>query len=275
MEQGRVADTAFAAAYARVADRGRAWIKTGLAAVYAACGGPMPVMRRDGGLLGHDLVLSRLDTPLDFALFVLGPDFTSPARLTAAVVPALCARVPDVAVLRVGASWPRALLTTLELCGVETACRLGSRALAGLWAELPRKGRGAVVVLGDVRLPPASAGGLRCLTAGVAGRAGVFSGPDAAFDPEALAFAHPDMTFFVHGPADALPSFAPVATGLAEAAELGYDAVYVGGDRLEAGLDAAPLALGPGRETFWFWPQLPPEVFRRRRVAAAVSREEG
>lgn len=147
MERGRVADAAFARAYARVPDRHRALIKTGIAAVYAACGGPMPARRRHDEDLGHDLRLVREDTPLDFAVIVCGPRFASPARLAAAVLPALCARVGEVAAVRLGAAWPEALLVTLELCGVETACRLGRRGLAGLWADLAARGHGAAVLL--------------------------------------------------------------------------------------------------------------------------------
>jgi hypothetical protein len=271
MERGRVTDAAFAAAYARVSDRHRAWIKTGLAAMYAACGGPMPVARREEASLGHDLRLTRRDVPLDFVLVLCGPAFASPMRLAAALVPALCARVSAVAAARVGGRWPCSLLTTLELCGVETACRIGVRALPGLWSALAGKGRGAVVLLDGVTAP-ASVGGLHLLSARVAGRAGVFPEAGAAFDQEALAFAHPDMTFFLHG--DASPASAPFVAatgGLAEASGLGYDAVYAGDARLEAAHTAAPLAMGPGRETFWLWPHLSPAEFRRCSLAAAVE----
>lgn len=273
MERGRVTDAAFARAYARVSDQRRALLKTGLAAMYAACGGPFPLYRRQTAGLGHDLGLTRLDVPLDFALVVCDGSFTSPARLAAAVVPALCARVPEVAAVHVGTRWPMPLLVALELCGVETACRVGPRSLAGLLAALPVKGRGAVVLLGDVSPPPRNLGPIRLLTAKTAGRAGVFPGPDAAFDREALAFAHPDMAFFVHDQAASVcqEPFQAAQGSLAEAADSGYDAVYVGSDQLSQGLAAAPLALGPGRETFWLWPELSPEAFRRRRVAAEVD----
>jgi len=273
MERGRVTDAAFATAYARVSDQRRALLKTGLAAMYAACGGPLPPYRRQTSGLGHDLGLTRLDEPLDFALVVCDGSFTSPTRLAAAIVPALCARVPEVAAVRVGDRWPMPLLVALELCGVETACRVGPRSLAGLWAALPAKGRGAVVLLGHIPPPLGSLGRIRLLTAETTGRVGVFSGPDTAFDREALTFAHPDMAFFVHGQA-ATPCQEPfqAARGaLSEATDLGYDAVYVGQDELSQGLAAAPLALGPGRETFWFWPELSPEAFRRRKVAAVVD----
>lgn len=272
MERGRVADAAFAAAYARVPDQRRALVKTGLAAVYAACGGPMPRFRRRSAGLGHDLGLACLDVPLDFAVVVCGRSFASPARLAAAVVPALCARVPEVAAVRVGDRWPQALLVTLELCGVETACRLGTRSLAGLWPALAARGHGAVICLDGVSPPPA-VGRLRVLTAQTAGRAGLFPGPDATFDREALAFAHPDLEFFVHGesgPEESGP-FRPAQGTLAQAAGQGYDVIYAGEKSLARAMDAAPLALGPGRETFWLWPELSAEVFRRRHVAAAAD----
>ena len=272
MEQGRVADAAFAAAYARSTDLQRAWIKTGLAAVYAALGGPLPVSRQRCEVLGHDLALTTEDVPLDFVVVLCGREFLSPARLVAAVVPALCARTRDVAAVRVGGAWPRPLLTALELCGVETACRLGARDLPGLLAELPAKGRGAAVVLGDVPLPARLPQALAVHTARLAGRAGIFDQDEARFDADALAFAHPDMAFFQHGGVcPGLPAFAAGRGELAQAAAHGYDVVYAAPQQLPQALAAAPLALGPGRETFWLWPQLFPEVFRVRRLSAAAA----
>ena len=59
---------------------------------------------------------------------------------------------------------------------------------------------------------------------------------------------------------------------LAEAADLGYAAVYAAETRRQEGLAAAPLVLGPGRETMWLWPGLTPRTFRRRLLAAGVFR---
>ena len=277
MDRGRLADASFARAYARVPDRDRALLKTGIAAIYAACGGPLPPYRSQSAGLGHDLLFTRRDAPLDFAVALCGPSFASPARLAAAVIPALCARVPEVAAVRVGGAWPAPLLTTLELCGVETACRVGPRALSGVLRELGERGRGAVVLLDGVSAPArAVAGDLRLLVAQTCGRAGLVSNPDDgqddAFDRDALRLAHPDMTFCVHGGKDAGDaSFVPAPGGLAEAAACGYAALYVAGDLPERACGAAPLVLGPGRETFWLWPQLAPDAFRRVTVAAGVD----
>ncbi|MHC1789174.1 hypothetical protein [Solidesulfovibrio sp.] len=271
MEHGRIDDAAFAAAYARSTDTQRAWIKTGLAAVYAALGGPMPASRLRRDALGHNLLLTDQDVPLDYVVIVCGRDFLSPSRLAAAVVPALCARVAEVAAVRVGGVWPRPLLTTLELCGVETACRVAGRDLVGLLAALPAKGRGAVVVLGGLRLPTAIPAAVEVYEARIARRAGVFAERDAAFDTDALDFAHPDMAFFQHGGVcPDRPSWASGPGGLAEALPLGYDAVYAAPARVSEALAAAPLVLGPGRETFWLWPKLPPRIFRVRRLAAGA-----
>jgi len=271
LERGRVGDAAFAAAYARVSDRERAWIKTGVAGLFAACGGPMPVSRRQETVCGHDLCLARVERPLDFVVVACGAAFASPARLAGAIMPALCARVPEVAAVRVGGVWPKPLLTTLELCGVESVFRVGVRALAGLGAALTERGRGAVLLLDGVATPAWPASGPTIVPARTAGRVGVFPGPDAAFDWEALAFAHPDLTFCVHGPScpDRTP-FVAAAGGLAEAVNLGYDAVFTGEADLDTALGVAPLVLGPGRETFWLWPGLTPETFRATRLRASV-----
>lgn len=271
LEQGRVPDATFAAAYARVADRERAWIKTGLAGIYAACGGPLEPGCRQERLCGHDLRLGWVERPLDFVLVVCGASFTSPARLAGAILPALCARVPEVAAVRVGGAWPKPLLTTLELCGVESVFRLGLRAFSGLGRELAGRGRGAVIVLDGVVRPSWDVPGVRVLAARLDAPLGVFPGPDAAFDWEALAFAHPDATFRVHGPScpDGAP-FAAAAGGLAEAGDLGYAAVFVGEADVDAALGVAPLVLGPGRETFWLWPGIAPETFRHKRLRASA-----
>jgi len=271
LEQGRLGDAAFAAAYARVADRERAWIKTGLAGLYAACGGPLPALRRQELLCGHDLRLGLTDRPLDFVLVVCGASFTSPARLAGAVMPALCAGVPEVAAVRLGGVWPKPLVTTLELCGVESVFRLGVRAFSGLGAELAARGRGAVVLLDGVATPAWPSGGPILVPARLDGPIGVFPGPDAAFDWEALAFAHPDATIRVHAPS--APEGAPFVAadgGLAEAADSGYAAVFAGEADLDAALGAAPLVLGPGRETFWLWPGITPETFRQKRLRASA-----
>ena len=87
-----------------------------------------------------------------------------------------------------------------------------------------------------------------------------------------MAFAHPDMAFFIHGEAcPELPGFAAGQGELAQAADGGYDVVYAAPRLLPLALCAAPLALGPGRETFWLWPRLTPHVLRRCRLGAAVA----
>lgn len=265
MERGKVGDAAFARAYASVPDLDRARIKTGIAAVFAACGGPMPRLRRNEAALGHDLVLTRSDAPLDFAVIVCGPRFASPARLVAAVLPALCARVPEVAAVRVGGAWPQELLVALELCGVETACRLGPRALASVWPQLAAQGSGALVLLDGAPRPAlAACPGIARHDAVTRGKALVADGPEGRLDREALAFAQPDLELV---DAASLAGDAPAT--LAKDAISEYDAVYVDDGADPAFAEAASLRLGPGRETFWLWPQLPPEAFRRVRIAAA------
>lgn len=274
LERGRVGDAAFAAAYARLPARERAWIKTGLAAQFAAYGGPWPVQAERRTALGHDLTFLCREEPLDFVLVACAAPFASPARLAAAVVAALCARVPEVAAVRIGGAWPKALLTTLELCGVESVFRLGVRALAGLSRELAARGRGALVLLDGPRLPAAFAPEMPVLPARTAGKIGVFAEPGTDFDWDALAFAQPDLTVCVHGgPCPDRPRFTAAEGGLAEAAALGYDAVYVAAARLETALGAAPLVLGPGRESCWLWPGLGPAAFRRQHLGAGRRSE--
>lgn len=273
LEQGRLGDAAFAAAYARVGDRQRAWIKTGLAALYAACSGPAALSEDRQSRLGYDLLFREREIPLDFVLVACAAPFASPARLAAAVMPALCARVPEVAAVRVGGAWPKPLLTTLELCGVESAFRLGRRDFAGLGRELAGRGTGALVLLDGLAAPRDLPDAVLPRIARTTGRVGVFPEDGAAFDWDALAFAQPDLTKCVH--AGACPDregFTPAAGALAEAADLGYAAVYAAETRHEAGLAAAPLVLGPGRETVWLWPGLTPRTFRRRLLSVGVFR---
>lgn len=273
MERGRVTDAAFAAAYGRVPDRQRAWMKTGLAAMFAACGGPMAAYRREEAGLGHDLRFCREESPLDFALVVCGPEMLSPMRLVAAVLPALCARVPEIAVVRVGARWPHPLLTALELCGVETACRAGVRSMMELYAGLVDKGTGAVVLMDRVAPPKtALAGTIRLLQLQFSGKIGVLADADAPLDTEALVFSHPDAAFVVHdGETSCVPPFVAASSDLDATGSFGYDAVCGDVSRLTAAFPTVPLVLGPGRETFWLWPTLPVTAFCRQRLMASVD----
>ncbi|WP_243364312.1 hypothetical protein [Fundidesulfovibrio terrae] len=252
----RVGDALFARAYAKTGDRGRALIKSSIARLFEARnpGGPVAATlaeRFPGGGVRTQYVAAR---PW-FAL-VLDPETTSPAQLVAAVMPAVAARIPLVAVLRPKGRgpWPHALLTTLELCGVEqvfspTLAQLGEC----LSALRERHGVGGVACLGfepfwnRVRPLCAPASAVHWLRA--PSEIGLLDQASLEWDREAVAFAHAGT---------ALREY-PDAAALAAA---GHDAVL-------ARTGAAPgasLTLEPGCETLWDWPEMPRELFFGRRL---------
>lgn len=260
----RLADGVFADAYDRIPDLRRAQLKTAIAGLYAMYAGRVPA----GRLTAEDLspagtVFSRL-APKSWTLVCIDATFASPSRLLAACLPALCARVPNLAVVRLNAktSWPPALALAMELAGVENAFDCGGADFSGACASLAiRAGSGLVCDLGTA--PSIMAGEVpaeifrpRC-----GRRIGVWEEGGEACDLDALAFAQPDCDVSVQGNdgrgKDAFDDF------LGQ----GYDAVWVAGYLARPALSGAPLVLTPGRETFWAFPELFPERFLDARLA--------
>jgi hypothetical protein len=251
----RVGDALFARAYAKTGDRGRALIKGCIARLFEARkpGSPVAASLAERFPGGGERTVREAARPW-FAL-VLDPAAASPAQLVAALMPAVAARIPMVAVFRPKGRgpWPPALLTSLELCGVEqvfspTLAELG-QCLDTLAQSL---GAGGTACLGSDtfwnRVRPLTARSaahwLRTPAA-----MGLLARPDLKWDREAVAFAHAGVAVREHA-------------NLASLAAAGHEAVLAPAEA-ETG---APLTLAPGCETLWDWPQMPRALFFGRRL---------
>lgn len=259
-EAWRVSDAASARAYAGTGDRGRALIKTCIAALYPACRRESGTDRIDSCVRFRDGMNRRETlTPRPWYVLAVGPGVASPAQLVAAVLPAQARRIPLVAAFRAGGrgSWPPAMLAALELCGVEQVFASSLEGLKSALAHLARTlGPGGVACLGDhayrdkVRaLVPAG-----CfehwlpspVTVGLLAASGV------EWDREVLAFSHAGVS---------IADFSPTS-----AAELGEPHPWAFFSPPELAPASARLVLAPGREALWDWPDLPTELFFQRRL---------
>ncbi|NDY55895.1 hypothetical protein G3N56_03950 [Desulfovibrio sulfodismutans] len=269
-----IGDEAFAAAHDALSAPERARIKQTLARMFAAHdpGGAL-VRSVTVGFEPDGLALTRL-CPRPYAVVAIGPDLVSPSRLLAACLPALLARTPLVAVVRVETEtpWPTALLAALELCGVESAFSLSAKNAARLFSELhAAHPRGLVVDFGPAaRMSPRPP----FLSVAPSGRLGVWRTSARSFDLEALAFAQAGSQVTVWGRAGGLPEGMQTGEGdFADFLAQGYEAAFVPRGKMEAALCAAPgpdLVLGPGMECFWAFPQAPVAAFVSGRTAYAA-----
>jgi len=267
-------DEAFAAAHDALSALERARIKQTLARMFAALDPGGAILRSvTVGFEPDGLALSHFG-PRPYAVVAIGPDLASPSRLLAACLPALLARTPRVAVVRVGrkTSWPTALLAALELCGVESAFSLSAKNAARLFSELyATSPRGLVVDFGPAaRMSPLP----QFLSVAPSGSIGVWRTSARSFDLEALAFAQAGSQVTVWGRAGGLPKGMQAGEGdFADFLAKGYDAVFVPPGKMEAALCAAPgpdLVLGPGMECFWAFPQASVAAFVYGRTAYAA-----
>lgn len=283
LDKHLISDQAFGQAYESLGDRERGLLKACLARLFDRHP-PRPGWRVEetGNPRAGFLTLAH-GASLDYAVLVLSPEFSSPSRLLAALLPLITAGTPEVLVAftRAGkaAKDPSppapALLTALELAGQEQACLLFPEAASRL-AEACRRARGAglAVFLGGTpgpewgSFPGRMGAGLRLLAAPEAAEAGVWMDNPDDFDLAALRFAHPDLRFFVWGPCGRLPDkgFSRRKGDMDRFCAEAYDAVYVSEEHMAAYLGAAPLVLGPGQESCWTWPELTPETFIRPRL---------
>ncbi len=264
----RLDDDVFAAAYESIPDLGRARLKTVIAGLYAMYAGRTPA----GRLAAEDLspagsALSRL-TPKAWTLVRLDASFASPSRLLAACLPALCARVPNLAVVRTDASspWPAPLALAMELAGVENAFDCDGADFPGVCASLAATaGPGLVCDLGIAPFLFDMDASADVFRPRFNRRIGVWEEGGTACDREALAFAQPDCELIV-----------PAKKGRDKAAFeefLGQDfgAVWVSPHLARQALSGASLVLTPGREAFFSFPELFPERFLDARLAALAD----
>ena len=270
-----VDDALFAAAYGESSDRERALMKTCIARLYDWYG-PRKDMACEvsKGWRGGFASVAR-SAPVDFALVLFDGNFVSPARLLAALVPAVACGVPNVLAVRVdgGGEWTGPLLTAMELAGQELVADMTTEGVSSLLGDLAETGAsGAVVDLtarpglcaGSGRLPVQSP----VFDPGVA----LFLDGPETFDLDALAFIHPDTAFTAFGADVPLPDgFVRGGEEFSAFLEEVGDAAFVPADRINDTLGHARLVLGPGQEGCWVWPELHPEFFLFHRTAWTIG----
>lgn len=256
-EAWRVSDARSAQAYLRTGDRGRAVIKSCIAATFQACQPASTTRVAISARFQGGETRSEEIVPRPWYAVALDPEVLAPAQLVAAVIPAVAARIPQVLVLRpkTRRGWPHALLTALELCGVEQvfspSMKNFKHCLNVLGAEL---GRGCLACLGGEpfrkRVDASAGGGFRRHWLASPGRIGQLVVPGIAWDQETIEFAHAGVRLQAYHDA-------------ADFAASGHEAVLA---PYTAAPQSARLVLEPGREGLWDWHDLPRELFFERRI---------
>lgn len=273
-------DELFARAYEDISDQRRAWMKTGIARLYD-CYGPQKDIA--GASIRH--WQSGFDTKqtfsaVDFAVVLFDGSLLSPARLLAALVPALVGGVKNVLAARVaGGPWRKAILTGMELAGQEMVVDITEAQARRLFNELRDTGHtGAVTVLG----PKAAV--IKTSELQAASRisfwrprfsraAAIWMDDKSTFDLETLAFIHPDIIFSVFGVEPELPAdnFSYEGDQFEDFIDAIIDVAYLPAERVDRALVKAKVVLGPGQEGCWVWPDLHPEHFQFHSTAWTIG----
>lgn len=265
-------DELFAIAYEDVGEQSRAWMKTCIARLFDWYGPRKDVGGEEIRRWQSGLVSRTAHAPVDFSVVLFDDNLLSPARLLAALVPALAGGVKQVVAARIntGTPWRKAVLTGLELAGQELVLDLDDAQARKLLGELRESQHtGAVTVLGP-RAAAIVAGEMRTASRMSFWRprfsrfATVWMEDETTFDLDVLAFIHPDMIFQVFGADVELPdnNFSHEGTEFDACLEAMTDVAYLPAERMDAAMSSARLLLGPGQEGCWFWPDLHPDHFQ-------------
>ena len=269
LEDFRVPDAPRAAAYEDTPAHLRAAIKTALALHQAHFGELDRRACRDEHFPRRGFRRVASESPAPWALVTFPASLRSPARLAAALMPAILAGVPLTGAFCLGGEPSPDVLVTLELAGVEDAFALSAPDFTRLTAELP----GCRVVL----LHGLEADGLPGRAA-LPGRLWSEDAPPLLLLPQADAVDR-ELLDFAH---DAAQVDAALSGDEARAVLEGgplpgpcLPAAVLDGDeaaRLAMSDDATAveLLLTPGCEAFWLHPGLTPDFFRGRHRAFSL-----
>jgi hypothetical protein len=274
-----VDDEAFARAYDAVPDNRRALLKTNIARLFEWYGPSRRISGREAVAWRGGFDSVQFSAPADYAVVVFDANLASPARLLASVVPPLACGVENVLAVRLGGDeWPEPLLTGLELAGQELVTDMSLVRVKGMLEEMDASGATGVVLgleLGQglfrsLRFPTRNIDFicLKCDREAV-----LWIDTDEPFDLDGLAFAHPDLSFAVHGAEIALPpeGFRCEGNDFQDFLDSIREVAYAPASRVDEALDRARLVLGPGQEGCWVWPQLRPESFQFQSTAWTIG----
>lgn len=295
LQEHELGDKAFMQAYEALTAPQRSRLKLCLAQLYESFQARTPgaVLAQSSTLaLAGGLVDTLRWRPAAWCLVLLDEAMVSPSRLLAAVTPALLSGVEELRVVRLCAKrapWPPALLTALELAGVERVARMSAARCAVLAKYLAQNVAPGVIlvpqpVLGvsaGARQTMTQTPGLRFWQPVFKGAAGLYAGdassPGELWNLEALAWSQPDLELELWCMSDAcegedLPPGWKVRQGSVEGfLRQGYELVYAPEILRRQALNSASLVLGPGQESCWIWPDLQPCFFRQHAAAWSFS----
>lgn len=272
LESPLLGDDVFAAAYDAVTPQERACCKTLIARLHACLG--EETLEEDTRYLRlrQGFKLATVRQPVQWTLLLWDEACPSPARILAALMPAILAGVPHILACQVSsdsaAVVPSPVLAALELAGQEAVASLGGGETLHLIASLAAtREPGRIAALGSApwvadvlsaarthNIPAWSAGtpGIAICPSALAmvpEQGGVpFSAPDYGM----LRFAQPDVEFIVlnEEKGEKKQEHFCIVSGL---------------PRLKYWLSRSSLVLAPGHEWFWLWPDLDREFFTQRR----------
>jgi hypothetical protein len=260
VESHLVDDERFGSAYAAVADEKRAILKTLISRLWDwSCPERFVASSRerigkDGWTAGEEW------SPADWTVFVCGADLDSPARLLAAIIPAIAAGVREILVVRDEQSpWPDSLLVALELAGVELVGEMPCDRMQQLLSHMAAGcGQGRLVLLGDVDAEVDEA--LRPVFLPAHGDGVIVAGSDVFPDISLLRFAHPSLALRVYGDMP-VPEDDSVQPGLGRWQDDCAAVAFVDNSHVQEAAGCFPLVFGVGSEFCWVWPWLRPAFF--------------
>lgn len=281
----QVPDEDFARAYDAAPDGYRAALKTCIAALHVLYGEPLLPRSETFALPRSGMAYARAERVAPWTLVVIDESFRSAPRLLAALMPALCAAVPDVRVIRLAPAttpWPDQLLVALELAGQEVAGSLDTVDIGRFVAGLREAGRGRLLCLGGAAsfallYRAATEAGVPVWHDGGTPRVVVVEGEGV--DAALVRWAHGDAlatNVAAGGPtacegspdagvapaADMSPSATP-ADGI-PGGEYACDAAFCGAASASFWAMRARLVLTSSREGCWAFPDLTPDFFIER-----------
>lgn len=273
LDQRLVSDFRFARAYNALGDERRALIKGLVARHYSLqhCGPHRVELSEAYGIFDRRLVRQ----PLPFVLLLVDALYDAPALMLAALLPALCARVPQVLVARLGKSSPDALLAACELCGQERLATLGPVQLQRLLYELAAGGAPGAVIHPDtedfrrVLAKPAlrqslNASPLRLLPLRAPRLPGLWRDTPTDFPPADVALLYGALAFDEQGVAPGQQSQShPDDAAWQKFADVPRDLLLAPAGR--AGESRAAVTSSGECLGMWRWPQLQHNVFALER----------
>ncbi len=207
LERHLLPDSRFARAYNALGDGRRALLKSLIARHYALTSPVGPLQSTTTERFGL-FERASVREPAPFALLLLDPSIESPALFLAALLPALCARVPEVLVARLGSrgAVPDALLASCELAGQERLAALGPLNTQRLLTECASSGLPGIIlhpdtvgirrVLGKPAVRQAfDASPVRLVPLRPPRAAGLWRDTSLDFPPEDVALLYGDLPF--------------------------------------------------------------------------------